>query len=191
MASSGGGSSSRDNDGMAAAAKAISGMGAGVLSTMLCSPLDVAKTRVQVQTVGGGDVRYRGVLGALSTILREEGLAGWFRGIAPAVSSVAVFWAVYFPCYDAAKEKVVDVTGLDGMLSKCPGLQPPMRAPPQRPPAGPKRPLGPRGAPSPPGCRGGGCGRAPVPGLRSLIALPLAMQAYRRPRHSSTVVRRR
>ena len=113
---SGGGSSSHDNDGMAAAAKAISGMGAGVLSTMLCSPLDVAKTRVQVQTVGGGDVRYRGVVGALSTILREEGLAGWFRGIAPAVSSVAVFWAVYFPCYDAAKEKVVDVTGLDGVL---------------------------------------------------------------------------
>ena len=109
-------SSSRDNDGMAAAAKAISGMGAGVLSTMLCSPLDVAKTRVQVQTAGGGDVKYRGVLGALSTILREEGLAGWFRGIAPAVSSVAVFWAVYFPCYDAAKEKVVDVTGLDGVL---------------------------------------------------------------------------
>lgn len=114
-----GGSSSRDNDGtttVAAAAKAISGMGAGVLSTVLCSPLDVAKTRVQVQTAGGGDVRYRGVLGALSTILREEGIAGWFRGIAPAVSSVAVFWAVYFPCYDVAKEKLVDVTGLDGML---------------------------------------------------------------------------
>ena len=136
-------SSSRDNDGMAAAAKAISGMGAGVLSTMLCSPLDVAKTRVQVQTAGGGDVKYRGVLGALSTILREEGLAGWFRGIAPAVSSVAVFWAVYFPCYDAAKEKVVDVTGLDGMLSKCPGLQPPMRSPPQRPTRWPKAPSGP------------------------------------------------
>lgn len=115
-----GGSSSRDNDGATrsetAAAKAISGMGAGVLSTVLCSPLDVAKTRVQVQTAGMGDVRYRGVLGALSTILREEGSAGWFRGIAPAVSSVAVFWAVYFPCYDVAKEKLVEVTGLYGML---------------------------------------------------------------------------
>jgi hypothetical protein len=170
VASSGpssGGSSSRDNDGMAAAAKAISGMGAGVLSTMLCSPLDVAKTRVQVQTVGGGDVRYRGVLGALSTILREEGLAGWFRGIAPAVSSVAVFWAVYFPCYDAAKEKVVETTGLDGMPKGSLARSWPCGHRSRGPPAGSERSCssaqGPRG---PGGPRGRGALAARMPSRR-------------------------
>ena len=189
---SGGGSSSRDNDGMAAAAKAISGMGAGVLSTMLCSPLDVAKTRVQVQTVGGGDVRYRGVLGALSTILREEGLAGWFRGIAPAVSSVAVFWAVYFPCYDAAKEKVVDVTGLDGVLEvPLLGAARAATAPEAHPPAQGAlwaREEHPRAARMQSrGCGGGALGACP----QSPISLPLTTQAYRRPRPSSTAALRR
>ena len=184
-----GGSSSRDNDGtttVAAAAKAISGMGAGVLSTVLCSPLDVAKTRVQVQTAGGGDVRYRGVLGALSTILREEGIAGWFRGIAPAVSSVAVFWAVYFPCYDVAKEKLVDVTGLDGML-KVPLLAAThaSTAPEAHPPAQSALRTGPVG-------QGGGCAGARRPGpTPRTILLPLALQAYRRPRPSSTAPPRR
>ena len=160
-----GSSSSRDNDGMAAAAKAISGMGAGVLSTMLCSPLDVAKTRVQVQTIGGGGVRYRGVLSALSTIYREEGMAGWFRGIAPAVSSVAVFWAVYFPCYDAAKEKVVEVTGLPAR-SRCPYSQQPTRpnAAAEAHSHAQGCPLSPRGGPAPRGCRRGAVA-ASLPGL--------------------------
>jgi len=186
---SGGGSSSRDNDGMAAAAKAISGMGAGVLSTMLCSPLDVAKTRVQVQTVGGGDVRYRGVLGALSTILREEGLAGWFRGIAPAVSSVAVFWAVYFPCYDAAKEKVVDVTGLDGVLEvPLLGAARAATAPEAHPPAQGALWAHPRAARMQTrGCGGGALAACP----QSPISLPLTTQAYRRPLPSSTAALRR
>ena len=111
--SSSGAASSADNGGgAAAAAKAVSGMGAGVLSTILCSPLDVAKTRVQVQTTVACDAKYHGVMSALRTIYVEEGLAGWFRGLAPAVSSVAVFWSIYFPCYDATKEKVVATTGL-------------------------------------------------------------------------------
>ena len=92
-------------------AKAVAGMGAGVLSAIMCSPLDVAKTRVQVQT-SLGDVRYRGVFGALATIYADEGFAGWFRGIAPAMCSVAVFWSVYFPCYDRAKEQIAHASGL-------------------------------------------------------------------------------
>ena len=47
------------------------------------------------------------------------------------------------------------------------------------------------GAPSLLGCRPGGGGGALLPWPTPLISLPLAMQAYRRPRHSSTVARRR
>lgn len=92
-------------------AKAVAGMGAGVLSAITCSPLDVAKMRVQVQT-SLGDARYRGVYGALATIYADEGVAGWFRGIAPSMCSVAVFWSVYFPCYDRAKQQIAQASGL-------------------------------------------------------------------------------
>ena len=85
-----------------ALAKALAGTAAGVLSTCLCSPLDVAKTRVQVATTVGGAEKYDGIVRALVTIYREEGFVGWFHGLTPAVCSVGVFWTVYFPCYDAA-----------------------------------------------------------------------------------------
>ena len=45
-----------------ALAKALAGTSAGVLSTCLCSPLDVAKTRVQVATTVGGAEKYDGIV---------------------------------------------------------------------------------------------------------------------------------
>ena len=57
-------------------------------------------------------VRYSGVVSSLTTIYREEGLAGWYHGFTPAVCSVAVFWTVYFPCYDHAKLSLAQASGL-------------------------------------------------------------------------------
>ena len=91
--------------------KALAGTGAGFCATVLCSPLDVAKTRIQVQTAqspGGG--KYHGIWSALATILREEGVRGWYHGFAPAVASVAVFWSCYFPCYDYSKQRIAALT---------------------------------------------------------------------------------
>jgi len=91
--------------------KALAGTGASFCATVLCSPLDVAKTRIQVQTahgVGGG--KYKGIWGALATILREEGIRGWYHGFVPAVVSVGVFWSCYFPCYDFSKQRIATYT---------------------------------------------------------------------------------
>ena len=93
--------------------KALAGTGAGFCATVLCSPLDVAKTRIQVQTAqspGGG--KYQGIWGALATILREEGIRGWYHGFTPTVASVAVFWSCYFPCYDFSKQRIAALTAL-------------------------------------------------------------------------------
>ena len=119
--SGGGGSSSHDAGRVAHSsspshsqwlAKALAGTGAGVAATALCSPLDVAKTRIQVQSSVAAQAKYSGIMQALMTIYREEGFAGWYHGFTPAVCSVGVFWTVYFPCYDHAKESISRSTGL-------------------------------------------------------------------------------
>ena len=62
-------------------AKSLSGAGAGVVATVLCSPLDVAKSRMQVQSALGGSKgqQYTGVSSALLKIFRDEGVGGWYQ----------------------------------------------------------------------------------------------------------------
>ena len=95
------------------AVSAISGAVAGALTTTICSPLDVVKTRMQVQdAIVRPDQRGKpmGMMSFLANIYREEGPRGWFRGYSSAMLTVPFFWAVYFPCYTAAK---------DFMLPRC------------------------------------------------------------------------
>lgn len=88
-------------------AKAIAGTSSGIIATAVCSPLDVAKTRIQVQSSSAAaSTKYSGVIEALMTIYRQEGVLGWYSGFTPAVCSVAVFWMVYFPCYDYFKDHI-------------------------------------------------------------------------------------
>ena len=70
------------------------------------------QTRVQVQSSLESGAKYSGVFSALRTIYIEEGVVGWYQGFTPAVCSVAVFWTVYFPCYDYTKEAIADASGL-------------------------------------------------------------------------------
>ncbi|XP_022134585.1 mitochondrial substrate carrier family protein E isoform X2 [Momordica charantia] len=71
---------------------------AGGLSAYLTTPLDVIKTRMQVQ---GSTLRYNGWLDAVSTIWRSEGMKGMFRGSVPRITwyipaSALTFMAVEF-----------------------------------------------------------------------------------------------
>ncbi len=70
---------------------------AGVVAAGLTNPLDVAKTRLQTQHDTGK--RYSGMVGALTTIAKEEGFGGLFRGLKPRIllhsASSAIVWATY------------------------------------------------------------------------------------------------
>ena len=100
------------------AATTLAGGAAGAICATACSPLDVTKTRMQAQ--GGLDVeaarvakaagkpipqfKYQGgVFSACRTIVREEGLRGWFRGYSTAIVIVPIFWSCYFPIYTELK----------------------------------------------------------------------------------------
>ncbi|XP_013649745.2 LOW QUALITY PROTEIN: mitochondrial substrate carrier family protein E [Brassica napus] len=71
---------------------------AGGLSAYLTTPLDVVKTRLQVQ---GTTIKYKGWLDAVGQIWRKEGPEGFFRGSVPRVmwyipASALTFMAVEF-----------------------------------------------------------------------------------------------
>jgi solute carrier family 25 iron transporter 28/37 len=73
------------------------GAAAGMTAAALTNPLDVAKTRLQTQHDTGK--RYGGLVDALRTIRREEGMGGLFSGLKPRImlhaASSAIVWATY------------------------------------------------------------------------------------------------
>ncbi|EEF47764.1 mitochondrial substrate carrier family protein E isoform X2 [Ricinus communis] len=86
---------------------------AGGFSAYLTTPLDVIKTRLQVQ---GSTIRYNGWLDAMKRIWKIEGVKGMFRGSIPRITwyipaSALTFMAVEF-LRDQFNEKNQEVTNL-------------------------------------------------------------------------------
>ncbi|GKV05960.1 hypothetical protein SLEP1_g17906 [Rubroshorea leprosula] len=86
-------------------------------------PLDTAKVRLQLQKKAVGDVaglpKYRGLLGTVGTIAREEGLAALWKGIVPGIHRQCLFGGLRIGLYEPVKDYYVgkDFVG-DVPLSK-------------------------------------------------------------------------
>lgn len=105
---------------------AVSGATAGVISALMVCPLDVAKTKLQAQ---GGYLalkreshssgqktlikkpKYNGLMGTLSTIFREEGIKGLYRGVVPITVGYLPTWAIYFVVYEEVKSRTTPHLG--------------------------------------------------------------------------------
>ncbi|GKZ01361.1 hypothetical protein MPSEU_001087100 [Mayamaea pseudoterrestris] len=86
-------------------ASLLAGVGSGALSSVLCAPLDLVRTRMQVY---GSVMKVgRGTSKVIPTMMREiwltEGFKGFFRGLGATLLTVPVFWGVYFPLYEEIK----------------------------------------------------------------------------------------
>jgi len=68
------------------------GIGSGVVSSLICAPLDLIRTRLQVFPSSAHNMS---MLSMLRDILRHDGLAGCFRGLTATLLTVPVFWGVY------------------------------------------------------------------------------------------------
>ncbi|KAL3695938.1 hypothetical protein R1sor_010014 [Riccia sorocarpa] len=85
---------------------ATAGAVAGFVTVVALHPLDIVRTRFQVND--GRHVRvpnYRSTLHALTTIGRIEGLRGLYAGLTPALIGSTVAWGAYFLFYNKAKAR--------------------------------------------------------------------------------------
>jgi Mitochondrial carrier protein len=83
----------------------IAGVGSGALSSVICAPLDLIRTRLQVRgDLNLGDMTLRR---AFTEIMDKEGPRGYFRGLGASLLTVPSFWGVYFPLYDDMKRRLL------------------------------------------------------------------------------------
>ncbi|GBF95826.1 hypothetical protein Rsub_08262 [Raphidocelis subcapitata] len=87
---------------------ALAGAAAGCASRIIVAPLDLVKIRLQVQlepVLGASAVsKYTGFTNAVSTVLREEGVLGLWRGTVPGLLLTVPYTAVQFVALQQVKD---------------------------------------------------------------------------------------
>lgn len=87
--------------------KISAAMTTGALGMCIANPTDVVKIRLQASRGVGGQQRYSGAIDAYKTIIRDEGVLGLWRGIAPNVVRNSVICAAELASYDQIKQTVL------------------------------------------------------------------------------------
>eukprot|EP00547_Thalassionema_nitzschioides_P015659 CAMPEP_0194253480 /NCGR_PEP_ID=MMETSP0158-20130606/29990_1 /TAXON_ID=33649 /ORGANISM="Thalassionema nitzschioides, Strain L26-B" /LENGTH=299 /DNA_ID=CAMNT_0038991203 /DNA_START=214 /DNA_END=1116 /DNA_ORIENTATION=- len=80
--------------------EAAGGLAAGIVGTVIGFPLDLVKTRMQTQNHSGG------MTSVALHIVRTEGIASLYRGIAPPLLSLSVVNTIGFTSYSYFREVV-------------------------------------------------------------------------------------
>lgn len=82
--------------------KMMAGMAGGVVEACLLQPLDVTKTRLQLDKHG----KYRGMVNCGQTIVKEEGYLALYKGLTPFVAHLTLKYALRFGAFQWFKEKI-------------------------------------------------------------------------------------
>mmetsp|Transcript_13684 Transcript_13684/g.22378 ORF Transcript_13684/g.22378 Transcript_13684/m.22378 type:complete len:295 (-) Transcript_13684:25-909(-) len=98
-----------------AASSVIAGSLAGLTGVVSTYPLDTVRARMALQMERGGapGTAYSGVLDALFTIGKEEGVAALYRGLVPTMMGVAPYAGLKFGTYEIIKQAMRDVLGVE------------------------------------------------------------------------------
>ncbi|XP_055853656.1 mitochondrial folate transporter/carrier [Episyrphus balteatus] len=98
----------------------VAGVSGGVTSTLLLHPLDLIKIRFAVNDGRTAAVpQYRGLGSAFTTIFRQEGFRGLYKGVTPNVWGSGSAWGFYFLFYNSIKTYI---QGGDATTPLGPGL---------------------------------------------------------------------
>jgi len=76
--------------------KLVAGMAGGLAEATLLQPLDVAKTRLQLDKTK----KYKGMLNCLQTIAKEEGYLSLYKGLTPFITHLTFKYALRFGLYE-------------------------------------------------------------------------------------------
>lgn len=106
----------RDVERLQRVAQFTSGALAGLVNTLVLSPLDVVKTRLQTQGAAGSVARYTGVGNTLRMILREEGAMSYYKGLSASLWAFVPNWAIYWFTYEELKRRL----GANAMAATMP-----------------------------------------------------------------------
>lgn len=88
---------------------ALAGVGTGALQTLILSPVELVKIRLQLEAAGQKHRRpgdHHGPVDMARDILRKEGLRGIYRGLAVTALRDAPAHGVYFWTYEYARERL-------------------------------------------------------------------------------------
>ncbi|KAJ1567324.1 hypothetical protein HK405_006366 [Cladochytrium tenue] len=87
----------------------VAGFTAGAVSTALLHPLDLVKTRFQVDEANNrrGAYGIRGTLASLRSTLRLDGVRGLYRGLTANLAASTLAWGLYFWWYSLIKDAML------------------------------------------------------------------------------------
>jgi len=89
--------------------KILAGLTTGTIGISIANPTDLVKIRLQAEgkLPPGVPRRYTGTINAFSTILREEGVLGFWKGIGPNIIRNSIINAAELATYDQAKQSAL------------------------------------------------------------------------------------
>lgn len=83
---------------------ALGGAVAGVVQTAVCTPVELLKVRLQLQTTLPGQPGYVGSFGMLHKILSIHGLRGLYRGMGATAARDLPSFAAYFSTFEVVRD---------------------------------------------------------------------------------------
>lgn len=88
----------------------IAGVFGGLTSTLVLHPLDLLKIRFAVSDGQSSLKRsYLSITNAFSTIVKEEGYKGLYKGVAPNCMGAGAAWGLYFLFYNSIKKNMLEL----------------------------------------------------------------------------------
>jgi solute carrier family 25 folate transporter 32 len=89
----------------------IAGITGGVVTALALHPIDTLKIRLQVQDGLVAAVRYRSLTHAISSIIKEEGVSGLYKGAIAGCMGSGASWGLYFFAYEHVKRYLSSKNG--------------------------------------------------------------------------------